>query len=114
MIAVNKERGAQVSETIRATYHHFTKLRSKTMAKDSLTHTVSPINPQYHFQEILGTHLSKAQALIQVAMGDGFLGHGNSIVYHHLWVLSELIEQANILNETLLNAALKKMDSNPV
>lgn len=78
------------------------------MANDSVAHLISLINQQVQSQESLSEHLHKAEAMAQVALGDGFLDCPESITHHYLWALSDLIERAKIANEQSLDILLKQ------
>lgn len=45
--------------------------------------------------------MTKASALIQVALGDDFLNCTRKIQYHYLWALSDFIENAQSLCEKI-------------
>lgn len=78
------------------------------MAIDMLTQLSSLINHQVDSHETLGTYLSKADALLQVALeNDGFLVCPTTIPYYYLWVLSDIVGQAKAFNEEALNFLLR-------
>jgi hypothetical protein len=82
------------------------------MAENSLTDLVLLINHQTSHQERLSEHLSKAQALLNVALGEDFLNYNKSIINDYLSTLSGLIEQAKMISEQLLDTLLKNRLSN--
>lgn len=78
------------------------------MAEQSLTYLLSLINQQVDAQENLNEHLAKAEALAQVAITTEFLELSESIIYNHLWALSDIVSQAKNLNEQSLNFLLRQ------
>ncbi len=79
------------------------------MAEHSITQLLSLINRQLDSQETLNTYLSKAEALMQVAMSDDFLSYPRAATYYYLWAVSDIIEQAQKLNEESLNFLLNNI-----
>jgi hypothetical protein len=78
------------------------------MAEQSLTHLISLINQQVDAQEKLNEHLAKAEALAQITITTEFLELSESIIYNHLWALSDIISQAKDLNEQSLSILLSR------
>ncbi len=76
------------------------------MAQNSLTDLMALINNQICSQETLVECLSKAQALIYVAIGNEFLDHEPCTIHDYLWALSDFIEQARSLSEHVRDALL--------
>lgn len=77
------------------------------MADNRLKELLSLINQQIEFQENINEQLYKAEALTQVALGDNFLDSSKVIAHYYLWILSDIIEQAKIINEKALDVLLK-------
>lgn len=78
------------------------------MAEINVTQFLSIINQELESKESLNEYLSKAEALTHIAMGNEFLDHPAEILYSFLWVLSDIIEHARIMNERSLNDLLKQ------
>lgn len=78
------------------------------MALNSVYDFLLLINQQIQNREQLRVFLSKAEALVVVAMRGDFLDNPSVIVYQYLWVLNELIEQASKLNEDSLSILLHR------
>ena len=79
------------------------------MAEHSITQLLSLINRQLDSQETLNTYLSKAEAVMQVAMSDDFLSYPRATTYYYLWAVSDIVEQAKKLNEESLGLLLKNV-----
>lgn len=77
------------------------------MAENSLTDFVSLINQQTDSQEQLTEYLAKAQALIQVALGEDFLNYEKSVINDYFSILGDLIGQARAINGQLLDTLLR-------
>ena len=64
------------------------------MAKHSLDHCLSSLNLSVTSYEILNQSLNQAQALVHVALQDGFACCENFIIHDYLCVLDDLILKA--------------------
>ncbi len=84
------------------------------MADNSLTQLLTLINDQVDSHETLSEYLSKAEALAQVALGDDFFDHPDLTVHYYLWTLSDLLSQARILNEHLINVLMSHRSQSPI
>jgi len=84
------------------------------MATNSLTDLISFINLQISTQETQREHLSKAKALISVALGEDFVNFEKSVIYDYLWVLNDLIAAAHDLGEKTLSAMLQINSPQPL
>lgn len=69
------------------------------MTPHSLSDYASFINTHIDHQEALAECLTKAEALIYVALRDDFLDSPETLISHYLWTLSDLIDQAKGINE---------------
>lgn len=78
------------------------------MATSRITQLLSLINQEVDSREALKEHLSKAESLAHIALNDDFLTHSKTILYFYLWVLSDIIEHAKILNDRSLNTLLEQ------
>jgi hypothetical protein len=76
------------------------------MANSGITQLLSLINQEVDSREALKEHLSKAESLAHIALNDDFLTYPRRILYFYLWVLSDIIEHAKILNEQSLDTLL--------
>ena len=68
------------------------------MAETSVSDFMSLINQQVNSREELNICLSKAEALISVALSSDLTELPEVIIHEYLWTLSDLIEQAVKLN----------------
>jgi hypothetical protein len=59
-------------------------------------------------QEALFMRLIKAEVMAHMAMNDDFLDYEPSIIHAYLWGLSDMISEAKILSEKMLNAFIEK------
>lgn len=82
------------------------------MADLRVTHLNALINRQSASQEALSECLTKAEAMMQVAVNTDFLELSESVTYNYLWVLSDLITKAKKMNDQLLNTLLKEKQIN--
>ncbi len=69
------------------------------MTTYSLNDLVSLINKDLLQYEMLASHLSKAEALAEVAMSNGFFEQDEATQRNHLWALRDLLTDAAQLNE---------------
>lgn len=76
------------------------------MANSRITQLSSLINQEVNSREVLKEYLSKAESLAHIALNGDFLTHSKTILYFYFWVLSDIIEQAKILNERSLDTLL--------
>lgn len=60
--------------------------------------------------ENLNEYLSKAEALIQIALNSELVIYKDSIAQNFFWTLSSLIEEAKIMNEESLRLLMKKIN----
>lgn len=77
------------------------------MNTNSLLDYLPWINQQTASQEALLEYLFKAEAMLTVILLSDPANYSRVTLYDYLWGLSDLIEQARVLNEDLLNALLK-------
>jgi hypothetical protein len=77
------------------------------MANTSLTQLVEFINQQVNKSEKLASHLSKAQALAEVAMSNGFLEQAETTQRNYLWALKGLLMKAGRLNEHQITEGMR-------
>ena len=77
------------------------------MAANSVYDFLALINQQVDNREQISASLSKAEALIVVAIQGEVVENLAVIVYEYLWVLNDLIEQALKLNEDSLSVLLQ-------
>jgi hypothetical protein len=75
------------------------------MAANSLNHFSSFVNQQINSLEAVNDNLAKANALIEVALLEGFLGYPESIIRDYLLMLCEIIGYAYNGTTTTLDAA---------
>ena len=75
------------------------------MATDSLNHFSSFVNQQIDSLETINDQLAKANALIQVALHDGFSEYPAWILHNYLLLLCEIIGYAYDGSTTTLDAA---------
>lgn len=73
------------------------------MAINSVYDFSELINQQIENREQASTILSRAEALLVVAINNEFLTNSTLIVYEYLWILNDLIEQALKLNDGSLD-----------
>jgi hypothetical protein len=78
------------------------------MASNSVNDLLCLINQQVEFQENLSEHLHKAEAMTHVALGDDFLDCPQLIAHYYIWVLSDIIVKAKMINEQSLDILLKQ------
>jgi hypothetical protein len=81
------------------------------MAGYSVPQLLSIINRQVGSQETLSEYLSKAEALVYVAMNDEFFNYPELIIHNYLWTLNDILEKAKQVNEEALNILLKNVPS---
>jgi len=67
------------------------------MAIDSLTHHAGVINLADTFHSELSTQLTKAAALAEIAITEGFLQAKPSVMHDYLWALHDIIVRARTL-----------------
>ena len=79
------------------------------MAANNLPDLKQIINQQLESRERLREYLSKATALMHVALENDFLRHPELVAYFYLWTLSDLLEQARDLNEQDLKLLRKNV-----
>jgi hypothetical protein len=68
----------------------------------------SLIKDEINSREVLIEHLSKAKAMIHVALNGDFLNFEKLLINDYLWALSDLIERASRVNEQSLNSLLRQ------
>ncbi len=64
---------------------------------DDLARTIHPSASQV--VDNLSGSLVKASALVQVMLDTGFYQHSHLVQYHYVWILSDLIDQAQRLSD---------------
>ena len=69
------------------------------------------INQQMKSRECLREYLSKATALMHVALENDLLRYLELVAYFYLWMLSDLLDQARELNEQDLKLLRQNADS---
>lgn len=69
---------------------------------------ISIMKDEISSREILTDHLSKAKAMIHVALSGDFLNFKKLLINDYLWALSDIIERASSMNEDSLNNLLKQ------
>lgn len=77
------------------------------MAEIRVTDFHSLINQQVHFHESVLEYLLKAQALINVALGESSLVCNDTLTYTYLWVLDDVVDNAKNTSEHALNMLLR-------
>lgn len=77
------------------------------MAKSSLKQFLS-INHQIELQENLRESLSKAIALMNIALDENFLNYPKLVTELYFWVIFDLLELVRVENQSTLNI-LKKL-----
>jgi hypothetical protein len=73
-------------------------------------HSVSYLllrNQQVEFKEKIQEYLLKAEALANVALNKELIDQNQTIIYHYLWTLCDVINNAKYINEQALNILLK-------
>lgn len=77
------------------------------MRQNSLTEYLSFINHQVICQEeLLECHL-KVNAMLKVLLESNLTNYSHSTIHHYLWGISDIINQANNLNESMLAVLMK-------
>jgi len=92
-----------VHQHMRATNHYQPAWRS-IMATDSLNEFSSFVNQQMVLIEDLYEHLSKASALMQLALHYDFSEFPPEIIHNYLWALGDIIQNAYTCSVHSLNA----------
>ncbi|MFT3742407.1 MAG: hypothetical protein QM752_07095 [Gammaproteobacteria bacterium] len=64
------------------------------MATDSLNHFSSLVNQQMGSIETIHDQLSKANALLQIALHGSFLHYPKSLIHNYLLTISDLLDSA--------------------
>ncbi|MFT3742077.1 MAG: hypothetical protein QM752_05320 [Gammaproteobacteria bacterium] len=64
------------------------------MANDSLNHFPSFVNQQMGSIEDIHEQLSKANAMMQVALHGSFLHHSKALIHNYLLIISDLLDNA--------------------
>lgn len=72
------------------------------MVIDRLKNCYAKSNQEIELKEQLNECLTKAEALANVALGEEFIDHPQSIVHGYPWVLSDLICRARQLYDHFL------------
>lgn len=67
--------------------------------KASANPTAKFINQQLCHKETLASHLSKAEALAEIAMTNDFLDQDETVQRRFLWTIRDLLTDAEQLNE---------------
>jgi len=77
------------------------------MATDSLKYFSSFVNQQIDSLEIINDNLAKTNALIQVALQDGFIEYPAEIIRDYLHLLCEIVVYAFDRSKISLDAAFQ-------
>lgn len=72
------------------------------MATGILSENPTAINPQIDHHDTFLGHLSKIQAMVDVALSDHFLESSRETVHDYLWILSDLLPETRKLGEKLI------------
>ena len=65
------------------------------------------LNDEIRSREHLDNCLVKAEALMQIALGDDFINHSQATIHHYLWTINDLVEQARHQNGCYLDSLYK-------
>src|SRR5580658_2867450 len=85
------EYGVYVGLTSLTTTNHW----EVTMANNNPNHFSSFTGQQVNCLETIEDHLAKANALIQVALHEGFLDFSREVIHDYLLAVSDILENAN-------------------
>ena len=77
------------------------------MTDASLNDLLTLINQQLLQYEALSAYLSKAEALAEVALTNGFIEQEEDTQRHYLWAIRDLLTEAYLLNEKLIHIWLR-------
>jgi hypothetical protein len=77
------------------------------MARLSVPQLLKTINQQIYSQEQSSMALSKAEALLEVALTADFQSRDSATVYHYLLIINETIEQAKKTQEQTIDSLLE-------
>ncbi|HVV69585.1 MAG TPA: hypothetical protein VHE99_11250 [Gammaproteobacteria bacterium] len=77
------------------------------MAIDSLNHFSSFVNQQINSLETINDNLAKANALVQVALQEGFIEYPAEIIRDYLYLLGEIVEYAFDRSTTALETIVR-------
>lgn len=84
-----------------------TNYAESVMYQNSLAEYLSFINHQVICQEeLLECHL-KVNAMLKVLLESNLPNHSHSTMHHYLWGISDIINQAKSLNESMLAVLMK-------
>lgn len=77
------------------------------MATGSLNHHSYLINQQIKSLETISNHLIKAKTLIDLVLNKELLEYPTLLMYHYFATVSDLLLQASLTNEDILNNLIK-------
>lgn len=82
------------------------------MADNRINEFSSLINQQIKSLEIFNEYISKAEAILHLALQEDFLDNPKSVIHDCLWLLSDLVVQARQLNSVALDVLLGSVREN--
>lgn len=72
--------------------------KERVIAKISIPHLASLINPKNSSEEKLSHYLNQANVLLEVELGASFLEQEKYVIHDHLCIVSDVIRKAHSFN----------------
>ncbi|QLH42446.1 MAG: hypothetical protein HWD59_06830 [Coxiellaceae bacterium] len=79
------------------------------MAEPRVADFIAALNQHIVFQETIAEHLSKIEALINVALDENFLDQSQPTIHDYLWTVGDIVRQARGFSQLALDFLLKTM-----